>query len=47
MMGAPCLRNAHEAPLDTMDDLFLKLVFSRVSFRFYINYVGFLVLLFN
>ena len=45
MMGAPCLRNAHEAPLDTMDDLIQKL--SPDSFRYYLTYVGVFVVLFN
>ena len=47
MMGAPCLRNAHEAPLDTMDDLIQKLDFSPDSFRYYLTYVGVFVVLFN
>ena len=47
MMGAPCLRNAHEAPLDTMDDLIQKLDFSPDSFRYYLIYVLFFGVLFN
>ena len=47
MMGVPCLRNAHEAPLDTMDDLIQKLDFSPDSFRYYLTYVGVFVVLFN
>ena len=47
MMGVPCLRNAHEAPLDTMDDLIQKLDFSPDSFRYYLIYVLFFGVLFN
>lgn len=46
-MGAPCLRNAHEAPWTPWTTSSRKLDFSPDSFRYYLTYVLVFVALFN